>query len=51
MPDIRLPDGSVKSFPQTVSVAEVAASIGSGLALAFCWRAVAARPTRACERC
>ena len=34
MPDIRLPDGSVKSFPQPVSVAEVAASIGSGLARA-----------------
>jgi threonyl-tRNA synthetase len=34
MPDIRLPDGSVKSFPQPVSVADVAASIGSGLARA-----------------
>ncbi len=34
MPDIRLPDGSVRSFPQPVSVAEVAASIGSGLARA-----------------
>jgi threonyl-tRNA synthetase len=34
MPDIRLPDGSVKSFPQPVSVAEVAASIGAGLARA-----------------
>jgi threonyl-tRNA synthetase len=34
MPDIRLPDGSVKSFPQPVTVAEVAASIGSGLARA-----------------
>jgi threonyl-tRNA synthetase len=34
MPDIRLPDGSVKVFPHPVSVAEVAASIGSGLARA-----------------
>ncbi len=34
MPDIRLPDGSVKAFPHPVSVAEVAASIGSGLARA-----------------
>jgi len=34
MPDIRLPDGSVRSFPQPVSVAEVAASIGSALARA-----------------
>ncbi len=34
MPDIRLPDGSVRSFPQPVTVAEVAASIGAGLARA-----------------
>jgi threonyl-tRNA synthetase len=34
MPDIRLPDGSIKSFPQPVSVAELAASIGPGLARA-----------------
>jgi threonyl-tRNA synthetase len=34
MPDIRLPDGAIKSFPQPVTVAEVAASIGSGLARA-----------------
>ena len=34
MPDIRLPDGSVKSFPQPVTVAEVAQSIGAGLARA-----------------
>src|SRR5947207_15472900 len=34
MPDIRLPDGSVKSFPQPVTVAEVAQSIGPGLAKA-----------------
>src|SRR5690606_16912094 len=32
MPDIRLPDGSIKSFDKPVSVAEVAASIGAGLA-------------------
>ena len=34
MPDIRLPDGSVKSFPNPVTVAEVAQSIGPGLAKA-----------------
>jgi len=34
MPDIRLPDGSVKSFPQPVSVAQIAQSIGAGLARA-----------------
>jgi threonyl-tRNA synthetase len=34
VPDIRLPDGSVKSFPGPVSVAEVAQSIGAGLARA-----------------
>jgi threonyl-tRNA synthetase len=39
MPDITLPDGSRKSFESPVTVAEVAASIGAGLARA----AVAAR--------
>jgi threonyl-tRNA synthetase len=34
MPDIRLPDGSVKSFPGPVTIAEIAASIGAGLARA-----------------
>jgi threonyl-tRNA synthetase len=34
MPNIRLPDGSTKSFPAPVSVAEVAQSIGAGLARA-----------------
>src|SRR6266571_2961269 len=34
MPNIRLPDGSTKSFPAPVSVAEIAASIGAGLARA-----------------
>ena len=34
MPHIRLPDGSVKEFADPVSVAEVAASIGQGLAKA-----------------
>ncbi|MEX0637756.1 MAG: TGS domain-containing protein, partial [Burkholderiales bacterium] len=34
MPNIKLPDGSVKSFPGPVSVAEVAQSIGAGLARA-----------------
>jgi len=34
MPDVRLPDGSVKRFPGPVTVAEVAQSIGAGLARA-----------------
>ena len=34
MPNIRLPDGSQKSFPAPVTVAEVAQSIGAGLARA-----------------
>ena len=34
MPDIRLPDGSVRSFDAAVTVHEVAASIGAGLARA-----------------
>ncbi|MEW5862924.1 MAG: threonine--tRNA ligase [Pseudomonadota bacterium] len=34
MPDIRLPDGSVKSFDRPVTVAEVAQAIGPGLARA-----------------
>ncbi|OQA33222.1 MAG: Threonine--tRNA ligase [Betaproteobacteria bacterium ADurb.Bin341] len=34
MPEIRLPDGSLRSFPQAVTVADVAASIGAGLARA-----------------
>ena len=34
MPKISLPDGSVRSFDQPVTVAEVAASIGPGLAKA-----------------
>ena len=34
MPDIRLPDGSVKSFDAPVTVAAVAAAIGPGLAKA-----------------
>src|SRR5687768_18303050 len=34
MPDIRLPDGSVKKFDQPVTVAELAGSIGPGLAKA-----------------
>ena len=32
MPNIRLPDGSSKSFPGPVTVAEIASSIGPGLA-------------------
>src|SRR5437879_8913021 len=34
MPNISLPDGSVKSFPVPVTVAEVAQAIGPGLARA-----------------
>jgi len=34
MPDIRLPDGSIRSFEQPVTVHGVAASIGAGLARA-----------------
>jgi threonyl-tRNA synthetase len=34
LPNIRLPDGSIKSFSAPVTVAEVAASIGAGLARA-----------------
>ena len=34
MPNIKLPDGSVKQFPGPVTVAEIAQSIGAGLARA-----------------
>jgi len=34
LPNIRLPDGSIKSFPGPVTAAEIAASIGAGLARA-----------------
>src|ERR1044072_6107689 len=34
MPDVKLPDGSVRHFDKPVTVAEVAASIGPGLAKA-----------------
>ncbi|HEY8427650.1 MAG TPA: TGS domain-containing protein, partial [Sandaracinaceae bacterium] len=34
MPDIRLPDGTVRSYPAPVTVAEIAQSIGPGLARA-----------------
>ena len=34
MPNIRLPDGSVRQFEQAVTVADVAANIGAGLAKA-----------------
>ncbi len=34
MPDIRLPDGAVRRYDRAVSVAEIAASIGPGLAKA-----------------
>ena len=34
MPNIKLPDGSIRSFEQPVTISEVAASIGAGLARA-----------------
>ena len=34
MPDIKLPDGSIRTFENPVTIAEVAASIGAGLARA-----------------
>ena len=34
MPNVTLPDGTVKSYDQSLTVAEVASSIGSGLAKA-----------------
>ena len=34
MPNVTLPDGSVKTYDQSLTVAEVASSIGSGLAKA-----------------
>ncbi|WP_415033142.1 threonine--tRNA ligase, partial [Azonexus sp.] len=34
MPNITLPDGSIRSFAQPITIAEVAASIGAGLARA-----------------
>src|SRR3954464_10933582 len=34
MPNIRLPDGSTKSFPAPLTVAEIAQAIGPGLARA-----------------
>jgi threonyl-tRNA synthetase len=34
MPDIRLPDGSIRNFPAPVTVGEIAQSIGAGLARA-----------------
>jgi len=34
MPNVRLPDGSVRSFEKSVTVADVAANIGAGLARA-----------------
>ncbi|UCD70100.1 MAG: threonine--tRNA ligase [Betaproteobacteria bacterium] len=34
MPEVRLPDGTIKSFDQPLSLAELAQSIGSGLARA-----------------
>jgi len=44
MPNIRLPDGSVRSFPAPVTVAEVAQAIGPGLAKAALAGKVNGRP-------
>jgi len=49
MPNITLPDGSVKSFPGPVSGRDIAASIGSGLAKAALAFKVD-EPTRECLR-
>ena len=37
MPVIRLPDGSQRTFDVPVSVADVAMSIGAGLAQSYSW--------------
>ncbi|HNE43990.1 MAG TPA: TGS domain-containing protein, partial [Rhodocyclaceae bacterium] len=34
MPEVKLPDGSIRSYPDPLTVADVAASIGAGLAKA-----------------
>ena len=44
MPNITLPDGSVRSFDHPVTVAEVAASIGAGLAKAALAGRVGGKP-------
>ena len=49
MPTITLPDGSQRSFDHPVSVAEVAASIGAGLAKATVAGKVNGKPLR--NRC
>lgn len=49
MPDITLPDGSVRSFAQPVSVMDVAASIGAGLARATLAGKVNGRLVDACD--
>jgi threonyl-tRNA synthetase len=49
MPAITLPDGSVRSFDHPVSVAEVAASIGAGLAKATVAGKVNGRLVDACD--
>ena len=49
MPAITLPDGSVRSFDHPVSVADVAASIGAGLAKATVAGKVNGRLVDACD--
>ncbi|MFN5708764.1 MAG: TGS domain-containing protein, partial [Planctomycetota bacterium] len=46
MTSIQLPDGSLKSFPGPVTVADVAKSIGSRLAKDALWGEVAGQPVR-----
>jgi threonyl-tRNA synthetase len=49
MPTITLPDGSQRSFDHPVSVAEVAASIGAGLAKATVAGKVNGKLVDACD--
>ena len=49
MPTITLPDGSQRSFDHAVSVAEVAQSIGAGLAKATLAGKVNGRLVDACD--
>ena len=49
MPTITLPDGSQRSFDKAVTVAEVAASIGAGLAKATVAGKVDGKLVDACD--
>ncbi len=50
MPEIRLPDGSTKRFAAPVTVAEVAAALGAGLARAALAAEIDGRPVDLAER-